>query len=99
MTFSTASKPVGSFPSTGIDVLIVGTGLAGLTAAIECIRKGHNVRVLERNGGILTVGMSGEERKSKTTIQFSYFRTNRSYLLRRHVFHGSKRNQIFQTLA
>lgn len=57
MPFSTDSKPVGSYPSTGIDVLIVGTGLAGLTAAIECIRKGHNVRVLERNAGINTVGM------------------------------------------
>ncbi|KAI1489110.1 hypothetical protein F5X96DRAFT_642292 [Biscogniauxia mediterranea] len=41
-------KPMGSYPLSGIDVLIVGTGLAGLTAAIECTRKGHNVRVLER---------------------------------------------------
>ncbi|KXT14601.1 hypothetical protein AC579_3683 [Pseudocercospora musae] len=49
-------KPVGSYPPTGIDVLIVGTGLAGLTAAIECIRKGHNVRVLERNATINTQG-------------------------------------------
>jgi len=49
-------KPVGSYASTGIDVLIVGTGLAGLTAAIECIRKGHNVRVLERNDTINTAG-------------------------------------------
>ena len=57
MDSSTESKPVGSYLSTGIDVLIVGTGLAGLTAAIECIRKGHNVRVLERNAGINTVGM------------------------------------------
>jgi len=51
------SKPVGSYPNTGIDVLIVGTGLAGLTAAIECVRKGHNVRVLERNDNINTAGM------------------------------------------
>ncbi|EME87343.1 uncharacterized protein MYCFIDRAFT_184415 [Pseudocercospora fijiensis CIRAD86] len=49
-------RPVGSYPKTGIDVLIVGTGLAGLTAAIECIRKGHNVRVLERNATINTQG-------------------------------------------
>ncbi|KAI0016107.1 hypothetical protein F4780DRAFT_773095 [Xylariomycetidae sp. FL0641] len=49
-------KPVGSYPPTGIDVLIVGTGLAGLTASIECIRKGHNVRVLERNADINTAG-------------------------------------------
>jgi 2-polyprenyl-6-methoxyphenol hydroxylase-like FAD-dependent oxidoreductase len=50
------SKPVGSYEPTGIDVLIVGTGLAGLTAALECTRKGHNVRVLERNADINTAG-------------------------------------------
>ena len=50
------SKPVGSYPLTGIDVLIVGTGLAGLTAAIECIRKGHNVQILERNATMNTAG-------------------------------------------
>ncbi|KAL7625939.1 hypothetical protein AAE478_002708 [Parahypoxylon ruwenzoriense] len=49
-------KPVGSYPPSGIDVLIVGTGLAGLTAAIECVRKGHNVRVLERHDDINTAG-------------------------------------------
>ncbi len=52
----TESEPVGTFPSSGIDVLIVGTGLAGLSAAIECIRKGHNVRVLERAATINTLG-------------------------------------------
>lgn len=41
--------PVGTYPSTGIDILIVGTGFGGLTAALEFTRKGHNVRVLERN--------------------------------------------------
>ena len=49
-------KPLGSYKPTNIDVLIVGTGLAGLTAAIECVRKGHNVRVLERNDSINTAG-------------------------------------------
>lgn len=52
----TESQPLGSFPKTGIDVVIVGTGLAGLTAAIECTRKGHNVRVLERSHTINTQG-------------------------------------------
>ncbi|KAK1071079.1 hypothetical protein LTR74_003728 [Friedmanniomyces endolithicus] len=52
----TESEPVGTFPSSGVDVLIVGTGLAGLSAAIECIRKGHNVRVLERAATINTLG-------------------------------------------
>jgi ribulose 1,5-bisphosphate synthetase/thiazole synthase len=46
------TKPLGSYEKTGIDVLIVGTGLAGL----ECTRKGHNVRVLERNADINTAG-------------------------------------------
>lgn len=41
--------PLGTYPSTGIDVLIVGTGFGGLTAALEFTRKGHNVRILERN--------------------------------------------------
>lgn len=49
-------KPLGSYPSSGIDVLIVGTGLAGLTAALECTRKGHNVTILERNATINTAG-------------------------------------------
>ncbi|KAL5119222.1 hypothetical protein ACEQ8H_002933 [Pleosporales sp. CAS-2024a] len=50
------SKPVGSYEPTGIDIIIVGTGLAGLVAALECTRKGHNVRVLERNADINTAG-------------------------------------------
>ncbi len=37
---------------TGIKVLIVGAGFAGLTAALECWRKGHEVvGILERNQG------------------------------------------------
>lgn len=50
------SKPLGSYQPSGIDVLIVGTGLAGLVAALECVRKGHTVRVLEKNGSINTNG-------------------------------------------
>lgn len=50
------SKPLGSYPPSGIDVIVVGTGLAGLVAALECVRKGHNVRVLERNASINTAG-------------------------------------------
>lgn len=50
------SKPLGSYHSSGIDVLVVGTGLAGLTASIECVRKGHKVKVLERNSSINTAG-------------------------------------------
>jgi flavin-dependent dehydrogenase len=50
------SKPLGSYPESGISVLIVGTGLAGLTAAIESVRKGHKVQVLERDSAINTAG-------------------------------------------
>ncbi|KAI1402508.1 putative monooxygenase [Hypoxylon fuscum] len=39
-----AQKPA----KTGIKVIVVGTGFAGLTAAIECQRKGHEVLVLEK---------------------------------------------------
>ncbi|KAI0480948.1 hypothetical protein GGR56DRAFT_628276, partial [Xylariaceae sp. FL0804] len=58
-------RPVGSYPPTGIDVLIVGTGLAGLTATIECVRKGHNVRVLERHSSINTAGQLKFPRQSR----------------------------------
>ncbi|KAJ5428714.1 Monooxygenase FAD-binding [Penicillium cf. griseofulvum] len=33
---------------TGISILVVGGGIAGLTFAIEAHRKGHNVRIIER---------------------------------------------------
>ena len=36
-------------PPSGIDVLIVGAGVGGLVAALECHRKGHNVRIWERS--------------------------------------------------
>lgn len=45
-------KPVGSYEKSGINVLIIGTGFGGLPAALECYRKGHNVRVFERNSGV-----------------------------------------------
>lgn len=43
-----SSKDFPRAPSTGIRVVIVGAGFAGLTAAIECTRKGHSVIVLEQ---------------------------------------------------
>ncbi|EFX02678.1 fumarate reductase/succinate dehydrogenase flavoprotein [Grosmannia clavigera kw1407] len=39
-------------PETGIKVLIVGAGFAGLTAALECWRQRHTVvSILERSAG------------------------------------------------
>jgi 2-polyprenyl-6-methoxyphenol hydroxylase-like FAD-dependent oxidoreductase len=35
-------------PASGIQVIIVGAGFAGLTAAIECDRKGHSVILFDR---------------------------------------------------
>ena len=35
-------------PPSGIEVLVVGAGFAGLAAAIECDRKGHSVTLLEK---------------------------------------------------
>jgi choline dehydrogenase-like flavoprotein len=62
------SRPVGSYESTGIDILIVGTGLAGLVAALECTRKGHNVKVLERSPTINTAGKSHVSQISQAVL-------------------------------
>ncbi len=35
-------------PPSGIKVIIVGAGFAGLSAAIECDRKGHSVTLFEK---------------------------------------------------
>ena len=35
------------FKPSGIRVIIVGAGFAGITAAIECTRKGHSCLILE----------------------------------------------------
>jgi len=43
-------------PSSGINVIIVGAGFAGLTAAIECDRKGHSVTVFERVSELKPLG-------------------------------------------
>ncbi|KAJ5399673.1 hypothetical protein N7465_010162 [Penicillium sp. CMV-2018d] len=44
------------YPPTGINVVIVGAGLAGLLAALECWRKGHEVQVVERGPEISQAG-------------------------------------------
>lgn len=37
------------FPRNGIKVIVVGAGIGGLSAALECWRKGCDVVVLERS--------------------------------------------------
>jgi NADPH-dependent glutamate synthase beta subunit-like oxidoreductase len=53
---STYPLSMQSFPLTGINVLIIGAGVGGLTAALEYYRKGHNVRIFERESRIRTAG-------------------------------------------
>ncbi|KAI1332543.1 putative monooxygenase [Xylariaceae sp. FL0255] len=42
------SEPPNPPPNSGARVIVVGAGFAGLTAAIECHRKGHKVTLLEK---------------------------------------------------
>ncbi|RHZ54870.1 FAD-dependent oxidoreductase [Aspergillus thermomutatus] len=50
MTVSSSSGPAGVAPphSSGIRVIVVGLGIGGLAAAIECHRKGHTVRAFDK---------------------------------------------------
>jgi monoamine oxidase len=50
--------PIRSYAPSGIDVLIAGGGIAGLYFALECIRNGHTVTVLESR---TTVDPAGKE--------------------------------------
>ena len=42
----------------GISVLVSGAGIGGIFAALECWRRGYDVRILERSKGIVTTGDS-----------------------------------------
>lgn len=44
------------WPSTGLKVLIVGGGPAGLLTALECWKEGHDVEVVEKNSKNSTIG-------------------------------------------
>lgn len=43
--------------SSGIQVIVVGTGLGGLSAAVECHRKGHSVIVFDKLSEITRISM------------------------------------------
>ncbi|KAL6717308.1 hypothetical protein ACLMJK_005223 [Lecanora helva] len=44
------------YPESGVSVLIVGAGIGGLMSAMECWRKGHTVRIIERSDGPVFTG-------------------------------------------
>jgi heterodisulfide reductase subunit A-like polyferredoxin len=50
---SVAYSTMQRYPLT---VLVVGAGVGGLTVALECYRKGHNVRIFGREPSISTAG-------------------------------------------
>lgn len=47
-------------PPSGISVIIVGAGFAGIAAAIECDRKGHSVTLLEKAASIEEITRFGD---------------------------------------
>lgn len=54
------ATPSGPFPPTGLHILIVGAGFAGLAAAIECNRKGHRVTLFEKVSSIDEITRYGD---------------------------------------
>ncbi|OKL60217.1 hypothetical protein UA08_04833 [Talaromyces atroroseus] len=51
-----SATQVNFHPPTGISCLVVGAGVGGLMTALECRRKGHSVRVVERSPAPSTAG-------------------------------------------
>ena len=47
---------------SGIDVLVVGTGIGGLFAAIELHRKGHSVKIVEAKNALEEAGKNPSRR-------------------------------------
>ncbi|KAK3388326.1 hypothetical protein B0T20DRAFT_365128 [Sordaria brevicollis] len=54
------TAPTGPFPPTTLHILIVGAGFAGLSAAIECHRKGHRVTLFEKVSSIEDITRYGD---------------------------------------
>lgn len=71
------TKDVDIAPSSGISVLVVGAGVGGLVTALECARKGHSVRIFEREKVISSEGLItslGLEVENRTTANYLYRR-------------------------
>lgn len=87
---SLASSVVSAAPATKwdetVDVIVIGSGFAGLAAAIEAKKAGANVVVLEKmptaggnsiiNGGILTATGCPQQKKAGKTRSTSSKRTS-----------------------
>jgi NADPH-dependent 2,4-dienoyl-CoA reductase/sulfur reductase-like enzyme len=48
--------------TSGIHIVIVGCGFAGLACAIESVRKGHTAVILEKDDSVRTQGASPSNR-------------------------------------
>jgi salicylate hydroxylase len=59
-------------PSKKFNIIIVGSGIAGLAAALGLHQKGHKVRILERNASIQTLGRPVNMTPSATRILTDY---------------------------
>ncbi|KAF2638542.1 FAD/NAD(P)-binding domain-containing protein [Massarina eburnea CBS 473.64] len=55
-----STSPFPRHPPSGISVIIVGMGFAGLAAAIECDRKGHSVILLEKSATVEEITRFGD---------------------------------------
>lgn len=60
MTDTGAKSTFPRLPDSGIKVIIVGAGFAGLSAAIECDRKGHSVTLLEKVNDVEEITRIGD---------------------------------------
>lgn len=54
------AKPIKRQPSSGLSILVVGGGIAGLGFAIEAYRKGHDIRIIDRRPNFDDYGRLGK---------------------------------------
>ncbi|KAK3940904.1 hypothetical protein QBC46DRAFT_384095 [Diplogelasinospora grovesii] len=51
-----STTDISRLPPSGVSVIVVGAGFAGLTAAIECDRKGHSVILFDKSPALKPLG-------------------------------------------
>ena len=71
--------PTKRYTDSDISVLVVGAGVGGLLSALECWRKGHTVRILERSDSQIWTGQPLTPRR--------LFVSPQSYHLLKEVYH------------